>query len=210
VEGEFVMANILTAAEAAIVLRCEATDADMLQLLPVVDAYIKLATGRDWTLDTTIEPLAKGAARILLTQWHEDPGMMIAGAANMSGGLRACLAQLEAKALLLVDEGIPTEALELVSAPEDGELTVAISVRPLLVFNHAMRDYRSEPILYLYTAAGVPVPMTLTIDSTNKRFTITPTSSLAAGTEYKVVFTNAADVFGQTLTQTIRFRTASS
>ena len=49
------MANILTAAEAANVLRCLTTDAAMLQLLPQVDKYIKTATGRDWTADTTIE-----------------------------------------------------------------------------------------------------------------------------------------------------------
>lgn len=41
------MANILTASEASAVLRCETTDADMLALLPLVDAYIRNATGHD-------------------------------------------------------------------------------------------------------------------------------------------------------------------
>ena len=93
------MSNILTASEAANVLRCEATDALMLNLLVAVDAYIRTATGRDWTQDVTIEPLAKAAARILITQWHEDPGMLAGGQVALSGGLSACLTQLEARAL---------------------------------------------------------------------------------------------------------------
>src|SRR3989304_10206954 len=98
------MANILTAAEGANVLRCLTTDALMVDLLPAVDAYIKNATGRDWALDTTIYAEAKAAARILLTLWHENPAM-IGSAGALSGGLTACLAQLEAKALELETAG---------------------------------------------------------------------------------------------------------
>lgn len=93
------MANILTAAEAATVLRCEASDQAMLDLLPQVDAYINNATGRDWTLDYSIRPEAKSAARILLVRAHEDPGAMAQPADAMSWGLQACLTQLEAIAL---------------------------------------------------------------------------------------------------------------
>lgn len=97
------MANILTAAEAATVLRCDQADADMLQLLPSVDAYLKNATGRDWAADTPIRPEAKSAARMLLVRWHEDPGGMAAGSA-LGFGLSACLVQLEAVALQLAAE----------------------------------------------------------------------------------------------------------
>lgn len=91
------MANILSASEAATVLRCEVTDADMLALLPLVDDYIKHATGHDWKSDTSVDPRAKAAARMLLTLWHENPGM-IGSEGALSFGLRAALAQLEATA----------------------------------------------------------------------------------------------------------------
>ena len=90
------MANILTATEGSNVLRCAVDDAEMLALLPLVDGYVKQATGRDWTVDSTIRPEAKAAARLLLVQWHEDPG----GLTNTLGpGRQAALAQLEALAL---------------------------------------------------------------------------------------------------------------
>ena len=92
------MANILTAAEAAQVLRCDTSDALMLALLPSVDAYIQNATGHDWTADSTISASAKSAARILITLWHENPAM-IGSQGAMPWGLSAALTQLEALAL---------------------------------------------------------------------------------------------------------------
>jgi hypothetical protein len=93
------VANILTASEAATVLRCDETDADMLALLPAVDAYIKNATGHDWASDSQVVDEAKSAARMLLVKWHEDPGMMSNGSPSLGFGLSACLIQLEAMAL---------------------------------------------------------------------------------------------------------------
>lgn len=93
------MANILSAAEGAAVLRCETTDANMLAALPGVDAYIKNATGHDWAADASIRTEAKSAARMLLVRWHEDPGVLTATAESLSLGLRAALVQLEAIAL---------------------------------------------------------------------------------------------------------------
>ncbi|OGO26428.1 MAG: hypothetical protein A2136_05480 [Chloroflexi bacterium RBG_16_54_11] len=89
---------ILTTSEAATVLRCEEDDPLMLALLSAVDAYIFRATGRRWEDDTTIEEMAKQAARILITQWHEDPAMGASQQAVLSAGLTACLTQLEAMA----------------------------------------------------------------------------------------------------------------
>ena len=96
--------SILTAAEAATVLRTVETDQAMLDLLPQVDAYIETATGRDWTLDEPIHETAKAAARMLLVRWHEDPGMMGQSQGLLPQGCSACLAQLEVIALQLADE----------------------------------------------------------------------------------------------------------
>ena len=92
------MTNILSAAEAAIVLRCDATDARMLQLLPQIDATLQEATGHDWQNDSPITETAKAAARMLLVPWYEDPGM-IGGINSIGFGLTFALAQLQALAL---------------------------------------------------------------------------------------------------------------
>lgn len=101
------MTNILTAVEAADVLRCETTDALMLAMLPSVDGYIRNATGHDWSADSTIHETAKAAARMLLVMWHENPAMISSGMNSMSHGLEAALTQLEAIALrYMIFEGI--------------------------------------------------------------------------------------------------------
>ena len=93
------MPNILTVAEAANFIRTDTTDAVMLMLLPQVDAFIKRATGRDWTLDGTINPIAKAAAVMLLVQWYDNPAQAFGESTAMSFGLTATLTQLEAEAL---------------------------------------------------------------------------------------------------------------
>ncbi len=95
------MANILNAIEAATVLRCENTDPNMLALLPQVDAYIQQATGRDWTVDSPISQVAKGAARMLLVMWYENPGM-VGNMSSLNFGLASSLVQLESLALRYV------------------------------------------------------------------------------------------------------------
>ncbi len=81
------MANILTAAEAASVLRCAVSDPALLVLLPQVDAYIKVATGHDWAADATPISEAKSAARLLLVMWYENPGMTASGVTTLNHGL---------------------------------------------------------------------------------------------------------------------------
>lgn len=93
------MANILTASEAGIVLRTASTDAAMLALLPLVDSYLKNATGHDWAADSTIRPEAKAAAQMLIVMWYENPAMIASGITTLSFGLSAALVQLEAIAL---------------------------------------------------------------------------------------------------------------
>jgi hypothetical protein len=94
--------NILTAAEAATVLRTEETDQNMLDLLPQVDAYIANATGRSWEADDPVRPEAKAAARMLLVMWFENPAMLGNGSV-LTFGLTAMLVQLEAVALALAE-----------------------------------------------------------------------------------------------------------
>lgn len=96
------MPSILTPTEAATVLRCETDDQNMLDLLPQVDVYIENATDWKWTDDAVINPIAKSAARMLIVQWHENPGQL--GSSNelpLSFGLNAVLLQLKAKAVEL-------------------------------------------------------------------------------------------------------------
>ena len=99
------MANILSEEEAAAILRCDADDPNMLQLLPQVDAYIKNATGVDWAPeDDSYEearPEAKAAARMLLVRWHEDPGGMASGSSALGVGFNAAIMQLKALVLEL-------------------------------------------------------------------------------------------------------------
>jgi hypothetical protein len=87
--------NILTPTEAANALRCDPTDPQMVDLLPQVDAFLKNATGWDWSLDTAIDPTAKAAARMLLVMWHEDPAMMAQRNAPLGFGLDSCITQLK-------------------------------------------------------------------------------------------------------------------
>ena len=68
--------------------------------LPAVDAYIINATGKDWgTLTdtyTTIDPLSKLTAGILLARWFEDASQV--GQVNDLGVL-SMIGQLQAKSL---------------------------------------------------------------------------------------------------------------
>lgn len=95
--------NILTAAEAAAVLRTVETDPAMISLLPQIDAYIETATGRDWTDDDPIHEIAKAAARMLLVRWYEDPGGMGQAQGLLPQSCSAVLGQLEAIALAIAE-----------------------------------------------------------------------------------------------------------
>lgn len=92
------MTNILTPNEAANYLRTQADDPTMLLLLPSIDQFVQRATGRDWTKDIVIHPLAKAAAGMLLVQWYDMPAM-VGNEPVMHFGLNAVLSQLEAEAL---------------------------------------------------------------------------------------------------------------
>jgi methionine-rich copper-binding protein CopC len=201
------MTNILTAAEAANVLRCLTTDALMLQLLPQVDDYIKTATGRDWTADSSIYPKAKAAAQMLLAMWHENPSMT-GNAGALQGGLSACLTQLEAQALELESSGVPDAALTITARlPKDGDTDIAITANLTLIFSHAM-DSSATSAVVLKNAAGSTVTTVNILDVTKKILTVNPTGSLTSDAAYTLVITAAADNYGRTITDEIGFTTA--
>ncbi len=92
--------NILSSAEAAAILRCDEDDPSMLIMLPWIDADIKRRTGRDWSADLVIHPLAKRLATFLLIKAHEDPGDLNPNQATaLSAGVLAATIQLQAEAL---------------------------------------------------------------------------------------------------------------
>ncbi len=74
------MSNILTTEEAVAILRLDSTDLleypQLKTILPAIDDYLKTATGKDWSKDEPIDPIAKMIASVLLVRWFEDPGMI--------------------------------------------------------------------------------------------------------------------------------------
>lgn len=200
------MATILTLTEAATMLRCEETDPTLADLLPQVDAYINLATGRNWALDNPVRPEAKSAARMLLVREHEDPGGL-ASAGALSYGLSAKLAQLEALALMLETDGIPGQAMALAtSMPASGQAEVATTVRPLLIFTNPLAT--GEYAKVSLKLGGITVAITTAEDVSGKSLWLIPSVPLFAAAEYRIVIEAAADIYGQTLSTEIRFRTA--
>jgi hypothetical protein len=197
-------ANILSSTEAANVLRCETDDPDMLALLPLVDSYLEGATGRDWTLDASIYPQAKAAARMVLVKWHEDPGGM-GGAASLGWGLSATITQLEALALKLALDGAPEEKLAILGHNMHTEMAITASL--VVVFNHEMAAAATSAVT-LEDSAGSTVAVSNSLDVTGKILTVNPTGSLTAESAYTVVIDGAADVYGQTIETQIGFRTA--
>lgn len=116
------MTNILTAAEAAAVLRCSATDTLMLGMLPGIDQYIRTATGHDWASDSTIHDAAKNAARMLLVLWYENPAMIGQGITSLTQGMAATLTQLEALAQrYMTFEGLPSAGLIRLPGAHEGD-----------------------------------------------------------------------------------------
>lgn len=94
------MANILTDAEAKDVLGYD-TSQEMPSrvttvLLPAVDRFIERATGKDWTTDSPVDPVAKMAASVLLSRWFDNPSLV---GRNDDAGVVSLIAQLGATAL---------------------------------------------------------------------------------------------------------------
>ena len=199
--------SILTAAEAALVLKIPADDSLMLSLLPGVDVYIKDATGRDWAGDDTIREEAKNAARILIALWYDNPAMVsLSSVISLPWGLRACLVQLEALAAELESSGVPDEALEIVSSmPADGDIDIALVATMTVIFNHDMASGVTSAIAL--TESGASVAGSAALDATSRILTFTPDSSLSASTTYVIEIDAAPDSYGYTVSKDITFKT---
>lgn len=197
-------ANILSVSEAATCIKGEEDDADMLFLLPLVDAFIKNHTGRDWTLDTTIHPMAKATARLLLVQWHEDPGMGASQTAVITAGLRHNLFELKYLAKSEEISGVPDELLALEQTNIGDEMAVDASI--LLVFNHQMAAAATSDVR-LEDPNGTTVASTNTLDVTSKIMIINPSANLDTGKTYTVVIDHAEDIYGQALDDEVTFST---
>lgn len=72
--------GILTEKEAADLLDYEVADdmpsKVMTILVPAVDVFLETATGKRWSGDDEVDPLAKACAGVLLVRWFEDPGQV--------------------------------------------------------------------------------------------------------------------------------------
>lgn len=90
---------ILTMLEAAELLDYESAEdmprKVMTVLVPAINSFIRNATGKDWSKDSEVDPVAKMCAGILLVRWFEDPGQV--GKVS-DAGLLAVVGQLSARA----------------------------------------------------------------------------------------------------------------
>jgi len=120
--------NILSTAEAAAFLKCDQDDPIMLLLLPEIDEYIKIGTGHNYAADLTVPPAAKSAARNLLVQWHEDPGMLTGSQATvLSGNLQACMSQLRAMAhYYFTFEGLSGAGMIPIRGVSEGDSVISL------------------------------------------------------------------------------------
>jgi len=92
------------------------------------------------------------------------------------------------------------------SDPADGASGVLVTKAPTLTFNNALID-GSEANIVLTKSDGTIKAATYAIDTARKIITITPTTNLAAATDY-VITIAVTDVFGQTLRAVLNFTTA--
>jgi len=90
--------------------------------------------------------------------------------------------------------------------PADDATGVLITSTIVLTFNNKI----ASGYVTVASAAGVIVANTQAYNTAGKILTITPTSSLSAGTTYVVTVAGITDVYGQVLTTTVKnFTTAS-
>jgi hypothetical protein len=109
---------------------------------------------------------------------------------------------------MLESTGIPEEPLALDSSfPADGEDEIAVTVSPVLVFNHQMAAGATSAVT-LKNASGATVAGSKTLDVTGKILTINPTANLSSASEYTITIANAPDIYGATIEDEIGFTTA--
>lgn len=90
------MANILTADEAARIVAVDPDDEKLMDILPQIDAAIEMATGRDWTVDSPVNPIAKRAASLRLAVDYDLGAMNPSQTATLEHAYASAILQLEA------------------------------------------------------------------------------------------------------------------
>jgi methionine-rich copper-binding protein CopC len=102
----------------------------------------------------------------------------------------------------------PASAIALSSSvPANNATGIAATAKPTLTFNNALAVYAG--ISLIKVSDGSVTPMTLSIDTTGKIVTITPTSNLSSGSVvYEIVVAGVKDIYNQTLaTSLVKFTT---
>ncbi|ODM27635.1 hypothetical protein A7W90_16230 [Clostridium sp. Bc-iso-3] len=92
------------------------------------------------------------------------------------------------------------------SDPEDGDLTVAPEINPVVTFNNKIKSY----IVSLLDATSYDsIPMTARLDTTRKKINITPSYVLNGATKYLLLL-SATDIYGRDISnEAIVFTTAT-
>lgn len=95
------------------------------------------------------------------------------------------------------------------STPANNATNATVDVKPGLTFNNVIVDFNSI-LLYNSTDATL-VSKSLSIDTTSKIVTITPSANLIAGKTYAIIVQGVKDLYGNVLdTQVIKFTVATS
>jgi hypothetical protein len=91
------------------------------------------------------------------------------------------------------------------SDPDDNAIGVGVSISPTLTFNRRVSSYA---ITLVNAATLTAIPVSFSLDITEKILKINPNVDLNTATEYAIVISNVTDVSGQKLNYTvIRFTT---
>lgn len=105
-----------------------------------------------------------------------------------------------------VDGTAPAAIALSSSTPAANATGVLATADPALTFNNKIADYSG---IMLIKADGTTVSTAVSIDTTGKIVTITPSANLTSATAYAIVLANVTDVYGQSLqNQTVKFTVA--
>lgn len=97
------------------------------------------------------------------------------------------------------------DAFTMTSTPLDGATGVAVGANIVLTFTNKVKSYSAV----ILNEALEPVESSYSFDATGKVLTINPDENLDSATNYALILTDAKDVYGQSLPQTvISFATA--
>lgn len=95
------------------------------------------------------------------------------------------------------------------STPTSNATNIALDTKPTLTFNNVISNYKG--IALLNTTDNLVTDVTLSIDSSGKIVTVTPSANLTANKTYNLVISGITDIYGQLLsTQIVKFTTVTA